>query len=224
MVETCVISSSKILLLSFDYLPGSSPTSTIAQLDRLIAILSTHENVGISAKELYTFGRLSELVINKMNAKEAWQRSKVLTRLEIISEVIEGIIHQETIQWIIAMKHDGTEFFSKFSKRFQANQTTQVFAPALAGVQTLLEEIAQEEIKLIEHSSGVILVERRDDFSVLALVKFPTHLLRQKLHRFADILDQELHDALRNFSGKIDELEEKARELYYELELNKMVE
>lgn len=221
LVSSFVIHAARILLLSHNFLPTTKVKSTIAQLEKLIAKMSLQSDDNIEFKPFYDIGKLGEIVIRKSKGIRDFE--KVKRRLQTAFDMIEEVVHEGLIQWIMVLREDGTEFFSKFSKNFNPNSPKSLFAPALAGVQTVIQELSQQDIKQIQNIGGTILVERTKDVSVIAMVRFPTHHVKQKLMVFSERIIDECDPLIQNFRGQIDEIQHRINRLFTDLQLSNLM-
>ncbi len=221
LISKFVLHASRILLLSYNFLPTTRMKSTIAQLEKLIAKVSIQCGEDFDYKPFYEMGKLGELALRKGKRVKNYERVK--RRLQTAFSLIEEIVHEGLIQWIMVLRDDGTEFFSKFSKSFNPNSPKSLFAPALAGVQTVIHELSQQNVKQITNVQGTILVERIKDISVIAMVRFPTHHVRQKLLVFSERIDEDCNKLIQNFKGQIDEIQDCIETLFNSLQLSTLM-
>ncbi|RMG31056.1 MAG: hypothetical protein D6732_15210 [Methanobacteriota archaeon] len=221
LISTFVIHAARILLLSHNFLPTTRVKSTVAQLEKLIARLSIQQDNEFDYKPFYEMGKLGELVLRKGKGIKNFDR--VQRRLQSAFSLIEEIVHEGLIQWIMVVRDDGTEFFSRFSKTFNPNSPRSLFAPALAGVQTVIHELSHQDIKQIQNVEGTILVEKVKDVSVIAMVRFPTHHVKQKLFVFSERIIDECGDLIQNFKGQIDEIQNTIETLFNALQLSNLM-
>ncbi len=222
LITSFIVSAARILLLSYDFLPSLNNKSTISQLEKLIAMIATKQSDDITFKPFYDFGKLGEIVTRK--TKDLQNEKKLNGRLLNVFNLIEDIVHKNSIRWIIVSSDDGTEFFSKFSKNFSSTSPTALYAPALTGIQLVIQELANGNLEQIQNEHGTIMVENAEKISVIALVQFPTHLLKQKLMVFVDRIHSEIGDKVSNFKGVIDDITNTVTAIYYELGFEKFME
>ncbi|MDH5401396.1 MAG: hypothetical protein OEZ01_01765 [Candidatus Heimdallarchaeota archaeon] len=194
----------RVILLSFNYLPGSNIHKTMSQVNKFVAEYSHKEHDSIQAKEIYLLGKSTKELLDILNHKDnqtihlhVW-----LEFIDILAEVVKGLMNRGAMKWIIVVDPFGNELYAKFSTK--TNHNRPLMAMALSGIQTMINELTDQSIKQIEHTEGsYLLIERRQLFSVLTMVDLSTHLVRQKLEALADYIEIELHLEIKEFRGGV---------------------
>lgn len=199
----------KIILIAFEYLPGHTLESTVYQVNQLVAHLSSHEDIIISPNELHLLGKLSKKISVLTNSEYddtllkqyEWPNS-----VEILVSVIEDLINTGSISWLIVADNAGNEVYSKFIETKYTKHRS-LIGMAISGVQSLMNELTDKSIKQIEQDEGsIILIERRDLFSVICLVDQPTSTIRNKLNHLAEYIQKNLSGNIKEFNGSVNEI------------------
>lgn len=201
--------SLKIILMSFDYLPGSSLGITINQMDKLITSFSN----SIKSKKQRIDWQLLSATIKNLNQLNRMQNSNddlvetlidaIESHISEIMDIVHGLMNRSSVSWMLVISEGGTEYYARFSK-IAVPTHRRVLAPALAGIQSIIAEITEQSLTQLEYEDGIILVEKRELFKIVVLANEASHLLRQKIDLLAEFIDVNLATDILHFKGRVD--------------------
>jgi len=146
---------------------------------------------------------LSELLENYTNdIDDSW-----LTIIDYIIPMVINILEQGLIEWLILVDQSGNELYAKFTRN-KNNRYKSLLGMALSGVQTLMNELTDQEVRQIDQQDGSILIERDDLFSLIAMVRRVTPAIKNELKKFSAFIRRDLGGKLDHFSGNIQGFDE----------------
>jgi hypothetical protein len=211
LVRKLFESAFRVILLSYDFLPGNSFSNSIYQIKELVTYLAQTDDKVLSAKEVYIIGKTSKRIHQIYENPETLHKideHELIDATEIIMSVVHGLMNRGAIAWIVVTDAVGNELYSKFVGEISTNKS--LIAMAMSGVDSIVNEITDSRIKEIQQDEGrTILIEKLEYFSVIALVHQSSHLVRQKIIELTKYIDENLKPEIINFKGSVDVFHDK---------------
>ncbi|MHA2250587.1 MAG: hypothetical protein ACXAD7_09495 [Candidatus Kariarchaeaceae archaeon] len=207
MLRNLYEASFKVILLSFEYLPGSTFSNTVHQIQELVADLAQRTDLILSAKEVYTVGKIAKTILEihkEPNKLQFTDEHEIIDATETVVEVVHGLMNRGVISWIVVTDAVGNELYSKFLSPDTKETAKSLIAMAISGIQSIVNELTDNAIKEIQQEEGnKIIIEKRKYFSVMALVRLSSHLVRQRIIELTDFIELNLNDHIINFKGSV---------------------
>ncbi len=206
----------RIVLLSYNYLPGYIFPATLYQIRVFVNDSlqkkqhSLDDNIlfvlGKSAKKIEDIRKSIRLGHTK-KLKESLRLKNWESELDVLNNLTDELMNKGSINWIIITDYFGNELFSLFDEG-NVPRNKNLYSMAISGVQNLMGEITNNSITQIdqlgENNKTTILIERRKHFSVIMLVQQPVRLaLKKIMEDIADYTEQHLNNEIINFKGNV---------------------
>lgn len=200
----------RVILLSYEFLPGHVLNSTLIQMNNLITYLTSKGELdSLSDSEM---NKLNENVIQMNALIKSPDRSDLLDisnwseQIENIYTICNGLMSSNSIKWIVGRDKHGRDIFTFSSKKYQeeGGKSTLLISSAIYGIEAQISEITNSTVQQLDQGDNAILISKRELFSILSLVEKPvTHLIRQKLQLLADFVERNYSEKIKLFKGNI---------------------
>ena len=207
IIERLLNSIFRVILLSYEYLPGTNIRNTIHQVNQLVADLTEIGDKILSDKEIYVIGK-SATTMGQFNRskdisiwhKEAGFHDTMLTLMNIT----HGLMNRGAVLWLIVTDANGNELYSKFGSSQTKRANRSLIAMAISGVQSIVSEITDNSVSEIQSIEGrSIVLEKHEHFSIIALVKSTSHLVRQRMQELSNYVQENLLHEIVHFNGSV---------------------
>lgn len=203
----------RVILLSFNFLPGHILNSTIYQINNMITHLTGKNNRTLTNKEMTVLLELTERMnklINDKQDEEDLEYPHWEELIYIIANLCDGLMNSNPIRWIVGREREGRDIFSFSSIKHQEDQgvNTILISSALFGIETQLSEITKSQVKQLDQGENAILIDKRYLFTLISQVEKPiSHLVNQKLTELANFIEKTFTHSLEHFKGNITEFQ-----------------
>lgn len=199
----------KVILLSYEYLPGNSIINTSNQVNVLVSDLTEESDLILSDKEIYVVGKTAtklELIIN--DKKPILPNDPELMEfIPILSNIVHGLMNRGSVLWLLVVDAFGNELYSKFGSTQSKRANRSLIAMAISGVQSIMTELTDNTIKQIQNDEGTtILFELKKHFKVISLVNQTGHLVSQRMQELAIHIQDNVLDEIVNFNGSVNKI------------------
>ncbi len=201
--------SYRVILLSFDFIPGHIVNSSLVQINNLITYLTSKGDNTLSDTEIKTLSnnavKLGELF--KMQESNISLDYKVWEDdINIIASICDGLMSNNSIKWIVGRDNYGRDIFTFSSKQYidEGGKSTLLISSAIYGIEAQINEITRSKVELIDQGDNAILISKKELFAIISLVEKPvSHLIRQKLRELGDFIEQNFSEEIKKFKGKV---------------------
>ncbi|MHA2502593.1 MAG: hypothetical protein ACXAE3_06980 [Candidatus Kariarchaeaceae archaeon] len=200
------LNSFRFILLTYNYLPGHNVNSTISQVNSLIAGISGSRGY-LSESELYELGKTATALGAELKNGTRVQRPEVwMHKAHQLMDLVVRFKYQGIVKWLVIVDQYSREIYTLFSSTSRLKYQSMV-GMAITGIHSLLNEVTNDSISMIEQQDGVIVIEGRPTFR---LVIFTTERLNPRLEgvlkRLAIIIEQSLGSRIEEFRGETQEI------------------
>lgn len=200
----------RVILLSYEYLPGNTIINTSNQINVLVSDLTEHSDDILSDKEIYVIGKSAtklESVTTKGIISDLVKDAELMEFVPILQNISHGLMNRGAILWLLVVDNHGSELYSKFSSSQTKRANRSLIAMAISAVQSIMTELTDNTIRQIQHDEGTtIIFEMKTHFKVISLVNQTSHLVRQRLQELASYIEQEGNDEIINFNGSVSKI------------------
>ncbi|OLS24437.1 MAG: hypothetical protein HeimC2_22430 [Candidatus Heimdallarchaeota archaeon LC_2] len=199
----------RIILLSYEYLPGNSGINTANQVNVLVSDLTEEADPILSDKEIYVVGKSARKLENIINEKKDVlpEDEELMQFVSILSHIVHGLMNRDSVLWLIVVDAYGNELYSKFAASQSKRANRSLIAMAISGVQSIMTELTDNTIKQIQNDEGTtILFEMKENFKVITLVNQTGHLVTQRMQELATYIQNNLIDEIINFTGSVNKI------------------
>ena len=197
----------RVVLLSYEYLPGNTIINTSNQVNVLVSDLTEHSDDILSDKEIFVIGKSAtklENVSAKGKTPDLVKDTELLEFVPILQNISHGLMNRGAILWLLVVDNHGNELYSKFSSSQTKRANRSLIAMAISAVQSIMTELTDTTIRQIQHDEGTtIIFEMKRHFKVISLVNQTSHLVRQRLQELASYIEEEGNEEIINFNGSV---------------------
>ncbi|MCE7735847.1 MAG: hypothetical protein GPJ54_13280 [Candidatus Heimdallarchaeota archaeon] len=200
----------RVILLSYEYLPGNTIINTSNQINVLVSDLTEHSDNILTDKEIFVIGKSAtklENVTTKGTISDLVNDVELMEFVPILQNISHGLMNRGAILWLLVVDNHGSELYSKFSASQTKRANRSLIAMAISAVQSIMTELTDNTIRQIQHDEGTtIIFEMKTHFKVISLVSQTSHLVRQRLQELALYIEEEGNEEIINFNGSVSKI------------------
>lgn len=200
----------RVILLSYEYLPGNTVITTSNQINVLVSDLTEHSDNILSDKEIYLIGKSAtklESLSIKGSIPDLIKDNEILESVPILQNIADGLMNKGAIYWVLVVDNHGNELYSKFASTQTKRANRSLIAMSISAVQSIMTELTDNTIRQIQNDEGTtIIFEMKPYFKVISLVNQTSHLVRQRLQELAMYIEEKGNDEIINFNGSINKI------------------
>ncbi|MHA2276620.1 MAG: hypothetical protein ACXAC2_12665, partial [Candidatus Kariarchaeaceae archaeon] len=173
LISNYLNSTFRIILLSYEYLPGNSIINTANQINVLVSDLTEHSDNILTDKEIFVIGKTATKLenVHAMNKlHELAKNNEIVNYVPILQNIAHGLMNKGAILWLLLVDNHGNELYSKFASSQTKRANRSLIAMAISAVQSIMNELTDNTISQIQNDEGTtIIFEMKENFKIISL-------------------------------------------------------